>query len=144
MVFLIACISRRWIHCYNILYVIALLWQQTPLQMRQEQMHKAPNENPNMLWKKPENCSYTLGCSKKNQKGIFVLASCSQQISQAVFLVWCPKTVGWSVRNFEWLGLIWEKQCPSWLHKDSKTSDSFGQSGLKNWERACCVGSGLM
>lgn len=39
--------------------------------MRQEQLHKAPNEKPNMLWKKPENCSCSHGCSKKNKKTSF-------------------------------------------------------------------------
>lgn len=75
--------------------------------------------------------------TKKNQKKLlhFVLASCSQHISQAVFLV-CPKTVVWSVRNFEWLGLMREKRCPSWSHRDSMASDSFGQSGacVLRWE----------
>lgn len=68
-------------------------------------MHKAPNEKSNMLWKKPEIVHALMVAAKKTttKKRHFVLASCSQHISQAVFLVWSPKTVVWSVRNFEWL-----------------------------------------
>lgn len=105
---------------------IALLWQQPALQMRQEQMHGAANENPNVLWKKPENCSRSQGCSKNP-----ILFSHLVLDTSARLFFWCgvPKLL---VRNFESLGLIWGRRCSSWWHTDSMAKDSFGQSGLKN------------
>lgn len=68
----------------------------------------------------------SLTCFERSQKIVHALMVATKKINAILFLHLVLNT---SVRQFFWcvpklwLGLIWEKRCPSWSHRDSMALD---------------------